>query len=1605
MPHNVEIFTDALVKMTMGEEEGSLDEILETIYVLGLHHPERVLLIYYDHLAQHTKLTASQGALLLVSMGNIIKDTLDQISQRLAQKILSLSAVWMTKPTGPDAGSQQAASNLLVTMSSRFTDQVIHLLMESFKQGHHPQVYVVKTLSKMSTENPYNMVPFLKQILGAMFPTLFRTKQEEMKAAFATALGNFSKSILMYLSSVEKTSDPLITAETFSTEINTVYSLLFKVWLEKEPPKLTLTIVEALGYVTSLLPRERLEKELPKLIPTIVSLYKKHPAHSSVTGCLYQVLDIAIKINSLELKTQMGNLLKNLHQQICFSVGSKNSLGRKNHGEILRCFTLLAPVYADTLVDFLLPRLDNVEQQTRLGTLSILRHLISSASSHLAQKKAAIVAAMKPVLVDKCSNQEKKLAAQLICAMAQHSYIQAEDGKVMVEFLVRQCAAALNSGTPAGASHQLEQVTDEDLVTVCETVMFMITNTAKMENVLWAVLLDYVTMTQYTKALTTICNCLAHLGKKKLQSGMGRLMLKYKTDSSPQKAQELLARLLLLSCCPYEGGSRGAAALRLLQVLGSSFHPAIASEWDRDLSALVGQLQEHSKETLPEEEWEEKLLLLLSKTLASINDEEWMRPLSEEIYRHIEIVCHSAQKAFLYKALGVVLSQLHSTNVKEDLFQMLLSVQPSERVEREGVAVAFGLASMSHFDDALDCLQEFAHAERSKNSKCSSSVHGDRVDVDSTLVLCYGNMALYAPEEQVLPRIESHILPAVIEFIPDRQGMTAEYGSGSLQLSLIHTITLIAKSLEGNGQRVQLSRKRELLHCMQDFMEAEPTQLLHSPVRQQAITACTHLIKLRSESSHSDILPVIRTCLASTFGLLPAEMHRGNTGGNEDTLYAEIVKALKEFLKQVLIQDPTPECFQAMFKQVEVWIISAKEHERERAMDTTLELLRYYLEEVPVNDVMLLPDLGAVIGRLMPRCADPSLVVRQMSVDSLHVMLAIQVPYQDTYLDQQSAQLEVLKAVREELVNPSPSLLLQACRQIAEIISKSLPQDQLGKLLLAVFTGLSDQQPSCASAAAMLTGTIIATQGRELKGQVSEILEALRIELQSATLRVEVKLSALRSIAILASYNPTAVVDHLLSYPAPLDSYTSQLWQSLAEYTQGSPTIMKELVDTLKQQLLHWEKQIHSIHENKTPHPSHECLATVCALHKMISTPESAEAVTELFPELFSVLLVHLSSFVEISSPTVFVPNCPTKQKEFLVKLLTLRSKDICVTCVQALKALMGQTNQQKLVKCMEENGGWSQMIDLYQSQAGVALLAKEMARYAGSSLSGIVEQVIALIPTLQECQKVTAASFLGGILKSPLMARLDLTDALVSKLLQCLANSSTALQAVCVRALRNIVVGDPPNTEKYSQQVLCAMIYLMGSEQRDNEVLMFEVLSCLGKHLNLLKASAIKPSIIKIFTATQTFFDASNERVRAEAFNVFGNLAKCGTRDPKSFLCRQIHGNLVRLLLQLDARSEELSSSCNMTLHLVAPLVVSAKAFSLIENYVGEPTMNYIEFLRAISQQLMKDFPEKIHSYITDCISFFNRPEEQLRANAITLSGLFFQRPEKHTQSARKIT
>ncbi|XP_048450050.1 maestro heat-like repeat-containing protein family member 1 [Rhincodon typus] len=149
-----------------------------------------------------------------------------------------------------------------------------------------------------------------------------------------------------------------------------------------------------------LLPPDKLEEQLPKLIPGILSLYKKHSEHFHITQSLCHVLDAAVDMGSRVLETQIDNLLSILHPQVCTPLDYSNHTAVRNHNEALRCFTVLARAYTDRLMAFLLQKLEVHNERTRIGTLTVIKHLINSASQQLESKKSLILAGMKFTIQD-----------------------------------------------------------------------------------------------------------------------------------------------------------------------------------------------------------------------------------------------------------------------------------------------------------------------------------------------------------------------------------------------------------------------------------------------------------------------------------------------------------------------------------------------------------------------------------------------------------------------------------------------------------------------------------------------------------------------------------------------------------------------------------------------------------------------------------------------------------------------------------------------------------------------------------------------------------------------------------------------------------------------------------------------------------------------------------------------------------------------------------------------------------------------------------------------------------------------------------------------------
>ncbi|GCC41831.1 hypothetical protein chiPu_0025536, partial [Chiloscyllium punctatum] len=71
--------------------------------------------------------------------------------------------------------------------------------------------------------------------------------------------------------------------------------------------------------------------------------------------------------------------------------------------------------------------------------------------------------------------------------------------------------------------------------------------------------------------------------------------------------------------------------------------------------------------------------------------------------------------------------------------------------------------------------------------------------------------------------------------------------------------------------------------------------------------------------NETDMFELIRTCLDSVFGLPPLGMDRSKDEAcidvkEREVLYTETLSALQELLKQILVQDLTPEGLQVVFK-------------------------------------------------------------------------------------------------------------------------------------------------------------------------------------------------------------------------------------------------------------------------------------------------------------------------------------------------------------------------------------------------------------------------------------------------------------------------------------------------------------------------------------------------------------------------------------------------------------------------------------------------------------------------------------------------------------------
>ncbi|XP_073650382.1 maestro heat-like repeat-containing protein family member 1 isoform X10 [Tursiops truncatus] len=952
------------------------EQVCGALCALGESQPEEALRACEEHLRLHDKLAHPYRTMILRVMETVVSSHLGELDKGLARASILLASSEMTKVKELVCDWQQAASNVLVALGKRFISSVMEEILSKFQPGVLPHHFVVQTLANLSVSNVFGVVPFLTSILSTMLPMLSAAKPDSMRVVFCCALQRFSESALEYLADLDQAPDPTVRKDAFAADIFSAYDILFHHWLQSREAKLRLAVVEALGPMSHLLPSEKLEEQLPKLLPGVLGLYKKHAETVHVSRSLGQILEAAASVGSRTLDVQLDSLLAALHAQICVPVESSSPLVMSNQKEVLRCFTVLACCSPDRLLAFLLPKLDTSNERTRVGTLQVVRHIINSAAAQMEVKQPFILSSMKLPLLD-TNSKVKRAVVQVISAMAHHGYLEQPGGEAMIEYIVQQCALPPEA-EPQKLGANSEALAADSVRAISVSTLYLVSTTVdRMGDVLWPYLFEFLVPVRFTGALTPLCRSLVHLAQKRQEAGAHALLIQYNGNVTLPSPYAMATRLLAVSSSPYLGDGRGAASLRLLSVLHRDIHPMLGQRWATAIPLLLEHLDGYTEETLSRKEWEEKLLMFLRDTLAVVSDNTWICQLSLEMCKQLPSYNGTPlEKNFLYKCIGTTLGAASSKEVvRKHLQELLETARYQEESEREGLACCFGICASSHLDDTLAQLEDFVKSDVFRKSAGIFNIFKDRSEnevekVKSALILCYGHVAARAPRELLLARVESDIFRNMSQcFSTKVLGIKVETKDLGLRLCLAQSVCMASQAVRSSshGSSFQLLRKPELVAQMmpvlwpraiprllpQEFIKAEPSDSLRTPMRKKAMLACTYLASLEPALEGQAQADLIHSCLHSIMAVLPEPE---GVDSHQEPLYLDTMQALKDLLTSLLQRNMTPQGLQVMVEHLSPWIKSPRGHERVRALGLSACLLQHFLKHLHIS----------IIGKRLP---------------------------------------------------------------------------------------------------------------------------------------------------------------------------------------------------------------------------------------------------------------------------------------------------------------------------------------------------------------------------------------------------------------------------------------------------------------------------------------------------------------------------------------------------------------------------------------------------------------------------------------------------------------
>ncbi|XP_076412197.1 maestro heat-like repeat family member 5 isoform X2 [Peromyscus maniculatus bairdii] len=810
----------------------------------------------------------------------------------------------------------------------------------------------------------------------------------------------------------------------------------------------------------------------------------------------------------------------------------------------------------------------------------------------------------------------------------------------------------------------------------------------------------------------------------------------------------------------------------------------------------------------------------------------------------------AADKAILFHLYGLILRECTSEEQVQCHLASLLELSHQHSSQREGIALAVGLASTKHLQEVWALLEHLGRTKFLRSAAVSpdsqpSDNHLRWKWVSSTSLLCYG---------QIAKHIKKDILPWV-DNIASR--MVYYYSCGPcdeiLKSSFLSAAILLTRSLrdEHGAQRYKFTQIPELVQCLLGILQKEPN-FLTTFSRQKVILVIVGLSNLRPRLTPLLKSQVLKTCLHSVYKLPSTEALKSGSPSLERApdimvLYKKTIRALDLLLQNFIAENPSMDevCF--LLQHTEHWLNSDKSHERCRAVQSIFLLLQYVVDSLKLAEEAVPSILGHQIGLLTLLWRDKDESTQQHSHHC--VFLLMQLVFQQKGKLEETSQWS--KMTHFEIKSREWEEKLY---HMVKAFKKDLTVAQHTQLILTLVHNLGSGNYLRGDLAAQLLLMMCEEPGFR-KEQVAELLQGLFQELPNIHSR-SIQQTISKATMALGIQHTQEVVEVVLSLCHPSERWILLLWKALATNYHLSRDVITLLYIKLKlrppRKLLQSKYQAHLV-----------SLMALGTIYELLYTPEYRNTVRWAFAGILLGLLTELYYLLEMG----LVQGIFDYQED------NIASKPLgpCRTCLEALKGLFWTNQYWEVFADLKLTQAWELFGKMETFTRGVTLLARAMAHY-NCEVKAVLGQALISLKSTEERDNIVGICIITEFLNSPDVFQYVSRKVIDNSLSMGLSSRNRTVRAMSLQGLGSTLMH--PNKVTLLRSKLMELLDNFLQPEFKDPVGLMEI---MGHLLHCLGVQGIGTLSFKIAQHLLSLFTDERAKVRECAIFLFGDVIHYG--------------------------------------------------------------------------------------------------------------------------------